>query len=59
MEAPITHFCVLLGNAPDCAIGALIGLHGQKCIQNNSNCGWVSFNGEEWGLRKKVKKNSE
>jgi hypothetical protein len=29
-----------IGNAPDCATGALIGLHRQKNILNNSDCRW-------------------
>jgi hypothetical protein len=40
MKAPIAQFYALSGNAPDCAIGAFIGLHGQKRIQNNSDCRW-------------------
>jgi hypothetical protein len=35
MKAPIAQSCALHGNALDCAIGALIGLHGQKRIKNN------------------------
>jgi hypothetical protein len=33
MKAPIAQFCTLLGNAPDCAVGAFIGYHGQKRIK--------------------------
>jgi hypothetical protein len=29
----------LPGNAQDCAIGAFIGIHGQKRIKNNSDLG--------------------
>jgi hypothetical protein len=32
IKAPIAQFCAFPGNAPDCAIGAVIGLHGQKRI---------------------------
>jgi hypothetical protein len=30
----------ITGNAPDYAIGAFIGCHGQKRIKNNSDLGW-------------------
>jgi hypothetical protein len=43
MKTPIVHFCALPGNAPDCAIGAFIGLHGQKSIKNNSDCRFGPF----------------
>jgi hypothetical protein len=39
MEASILQSGALPGNAQDCVIGAFIGLHGQKLIQNNSDLG--------------------
>jgi hypothetical protein len=38
MKAPIAQSGALPGNAQSCAIGAFIGLNGQKNIQNNSDC---------------------
>jgi len=35
MKVLIAQCCALPGNAPDCAIGAFIGFHGQKRIKNN------------------------
>jgi hypothetical protein len=38
MKTPIERPRALPGNAPDCAIGAFIGYHGQKRFKNNLDC---------------------
>jgi hypothetical protein len=38
MKAPIAQSFALFSKAQDCAIRAFIGIHGQNCIQNNSDC---------------------
>jgi hypothetical protein len=40
MKTLVAQSGILQDNAQDCAIGALIGLHGQKLIKNNSDCSW-------------------
>jgi hypothetical protein len=52
MKLPVTdhsgNASYFKGKAPDCAIGAFIGLNGQNTYLNNPDLGWVSFNGPEW-----------
>ena len=38
MKSRSAQLCALPGNAPDCAIGALIGLHGPNNFKKNSDC---------------------
>jgi hypothetical protein len=41
---------------PDCAIGAFIGLHGQKRIKNNSDWRWSHFTvGSNFNLKMMLK----
>jgi hypothetical protein len=53
MKAPIANFYALPGKAPDCAIGAFIGLNSQKRILKNSDLRCVSFSGPELAGKKK------
>jgi hypothetical protein len=43
MKAPIAQHCPLPGNAPDCTIGAFIGLHGQNAFKITRIATGVSF----------------
>jgi hypothetical protein len=48
MKAPIPQSSALPGKAQDFAIGAFIGLHGQKLILNDSDlkpCVWMAWCG--------------
>jgi hypothetical protein len=46
MKAPIAQSGALPGNAKDISMGAFIGLCDQKLFKNNSDLGWVLFNGQ-------------
>jgi hypothetical protein len=48
MKAPVGQFFASPGNAPDCAIGALIGRHCQILIKITRIDAGVSFNGVEY-----------